>query len=206
MPAKIDTEHFLGVLRAVPKTVMEEVWGKKRDQLDAVAERWGFPINGSPCDVTAVLRRLAEFLKKYGPLLKVLMDDDGDGDENALGVRYLRAKIAKTEQDAHGAAIRNAQKEERLVDLEQVHSMIEVIANRVNKASDRAQKKWGREGFEFFADLAAGVEEDIRGLIDASGGGEGSDVEDADDDASDIRARGTELDAFASASADATDS
>lgn len=206
MPAKIDTEHFLGVLRSVPKMVMEEVLGKQRNQLDAIAERWGFPINTSPCDVTAVLRRLADFLKKYGPLLKVLMDDDGEGDENALGVRYLRAKIAKTEHDAHGAAIRNAQKEGRLVDLEQVHAMIEVIANRVNKASDRAQKKWGQEGYEFFADLAAGVEADIRGLIDAGGNGEGSDLDDAGEDASDVCNRGLELAAIASATSVEADS
>lgn len=206
MTAKIDTDHFISVLRAVPKSVIEVVLGRQRKQLDDIAERWGFPINGSPCDVTAVLRRLAEFLKKYGPLLKVLMDDDGDGDENALGVRYLRAKIAKTEQDAHGAAIRNAQKEGRLIDLEQVHSMVEVIANSVNKASDKAQKKWGSEGYEFFADLASGVEEDIRGLIDASGGDEGSDMEDTGNDASDVRARGTELAAIASPASDASDS
>lgn len=147
---------------------METVLGKQRNQLDAVAERWGFPINGSPCDLVAVLVRLSEFLKKYGPLLKVLMDDEGEGDENALGVRYLRAKIDKTEEDAKAQRLRNEQKESRLCDRESIMRSLALLADRIVKAGERAQRKWGDEGYEFFQDLAAGFESDLRGVFDAS--------------------------------------
>lgn len=162
--SKVDREQWFASLRAVPPVVIEEScdnWtGKLRSD---ITEEWGFPLVGKTIDLIAVLRRLREFLLHYAPLLRVLKED---GEEGPLGVQYLRAKIAKTEADAHGKIVLNATKEGRLCDRETVHSIFELIASRITRAADVAQKKWGPDGFEFFDDLAKGLEDDYRGLID----------------------------------------
>lgn len=184
MPAqKIDLDGWLSQLRAVPKLVIVEILGRQHNQLDGIADRWGFPINGSPCDVTAVLRRLSDFLKKYGPMLSVLMEDSGEnGDENALGVRYLRAKIEKTQQDALAQRLRNEQKQQRLCDLETITQCLGLLSDRITKAGERAQQRWGQSGLEFFQDLAAGFQTDLNGVFDAIGCDATGDTDIANDD------------------------
>ena len=195
MAAKIDTDLWLSQLRAVPKTVMELIFGRQREQLDKVAERWGFPINGSPCDLTAVLRRLSDFLKKYGPMLKVLMEDEsGEGDENTLGIQYMRAKIEKTQQDALAQRLRNEQKQQRLCDLETVTQCLGLLCDRIVKAGERAQQRWGQSGLEFFQDLAAGFQTDLNGVFDAIGSDEAGDPNIANDSESVLLVAGSQGD------------
>ena len=183
MPALVDREHWFTALRSVPPIIVEEGcdgWDA-RNRGD-VTEEWGFPLVGKTIDMIALLRRLREFLLHYAPLLRVLKED---GEEGPLGVQYLRAKIAKTEADAHGKIVLNAMKEGRLCDRETVHSIFELIASRITRAADVAQKKWGADGFEFFDDLAKGLEDDYRGLIDQrnkSTDEVGADSDDSGDD------------------------
>lgn len=165
--ARIDVTDLRERCRALPQKLVLELLGFKQwTELQRFADKWRLPIGGATTDLFAVFRELRLFASKYGQVLTALIEDlPTDGSEGQLGVRYLKAKIAKTEADARAAELRVVQKEGRLVDREQVHSLIEVIANRVNKMSDRAQKRWGTEGFEFFNDLANEIEEDIRALI-----------------------------------------
>ena len=168
MAAKHDDNELRAMLRAVPQRIVGQMCGGRQTvHLQRVADRWGFPIDGKTVDLFAVMARLWSFLKQYGPMLAVLMEDTGDGDENALGVRYLRAKIQKTEADAAAAELRNAQREGLVCERAHVHRVYELMSSRILRASDNAQKKWGIEGFEVFSDLAAGIGDDIRGLIDA---------------------------------------
>lgn len=170
MAAKIDIDHWRGVLSAVPQLAILEACGDlKTEQLDRIAERWGFPINGSPVDVRAVLRRLVEFLKRYGQLLKDIIDaGDEDGEENSLSIRFLKSKIAKNEADTIGKQLLNEQKQNRLIERDVVHQVLNQMADRINKFGERAQRKWGEEGYEFFFDLAVGFQDDMRAVLDDS--------------------------------------
>ena len=183
---RTDVEHWNSVLRAVPPNVIEvacDNWFASNRT--SIAEEWGFPLVGKTIDVLAVLKRLREFLLHYAPLLRVLKED---GEEGPLGVQYLRAKIEKTEQDAHGKSVLNAQKEGRLCDREQVHGVFEVIASHFVRAADAAQKKWGQDGFEFFTDLATKLEDAFGGLLDEKfAADEAEDLDTDDDDPPDVR-------------------
>lgn len=166
MATKHDDDELRAMLRAVPQRIIGQMCGGRQTvHLQRVADRWGFPIDGKTVDLFAVMGRLWEFLKRYGPMLSALMEDTGDGDENALGVRYLRAKIAKTEADAEAARLRVEHKAGQLCDRSDVHQLFNALVDRIHKSCDRAQAKWGADGFEFFADLTEGIKGDIRAVI-----------------------------------------
>lgn len=166
MATKRDDDELRAMLRAVPQRIVGQMCGGRQTvHLQRVADRWGFPIDGKTVDLFAVMARLWSFLKQYGPMLAVLMEDTGDGDENALGVRYLRAKIQKTEADALAAELRNAQKEGMLCDRSQVHEAFGRIASAFQDASRKAQLKWGQDGFDFFVALADKMEADVMPLF-----------------------------------------
>lgn len=163
MATKHDDDELRAMLRAVPQRIVGQMCGGRQTvHLQRVADRWGFPLDGKTVDLFAVLARLWEFLKRYGPMLSALMEDTGDGDENALGVRYLRAKIAKTEADAEAARLRVAHKAGQLCDRAMVHEGFALLANRVQKTCDLAQRRWGQDAFELFESLANGVAEDFK--------------------------------------------
>lgn len=167
MATKHDDDELRAMLRAVPQRIVGQMCGGRQTvHLQRVADRWGFPIDGKTVDLFAVMARLWSFLKQYGPMLAVLMEDTSDGgDENALGVRYLRAKIQKTEADAQAAELRVAQKEGLLCDRAQVHEAFGRIANVFQKASGQAQRKWGADGFDFFATLAENIAVELQTMI-----------------------------------------
>lgn len=166
MPAKINDE-LRDQLRKIPQKFIREACGHRQVvHLQKMETRWGCPLSGATVDLYSLLDWLWTFLVKHGPTLKAVLETSDAASEGPLAVKLVKARIAKLQADARMAELRLVQKEGRLVDLEQVHSLLELVANRVNKTSDRAQKKWGSEGFEFFNDLANGIESDIRVLIE----------------------------------------
>ena len=176
---KVDLAHWRQLISAIPQLVVGDACGGlKTEQLDRIAERWGFPLNGNPVDLGAVLRRLAEFLKRYGPILKDIMEaSEEDGEEGSLSIQYLKSKIAKNEADTYGKRLLNEQKERNLVDRTLVHCALNKLADRIIKTGERAQRKWGTDGFEFFNDLAIGFQEDMREVFDAPSYSEEGDSE-----------------------------
>lgn len=180
--ARIDVGEWERWIRHVPAKVVEQLcdnWQFK--QRSDIAHEWGFPLVGETIDLVAVLRWLREHLKQHGPALRILSED---GEEGPLGVQFLKAKIAKTEADAAGKQLLNAQKEGRVCDRETVRGCLELIASEMIKAGGIAQKKWGQDGLDFFDDLVDRLETSIRGVLDADGP-EGGNMEADGDDSSD---------------------
>lgn len=169
MAVKLTDDELMAALRAVPQRIVGRMLGGRQTvHLQRMADQWGFPVDSKLVDLFAVLSRLWEFLKRHGPVLKVLMEDDGsDGDEGALGVQYLKAKIRKTKADADAAEIRNATKEGHLCDRATVHAIFEKIASVYQNAARQAQLKWGESGFEFFEALAEKLEVEFTALLGA---------------------------------------
>ena len=167
MAAKRDDDELRALLRAVPQRIVGQLCGGRQTvQLQRLADRWGFPIAGRTVDLFAVMSRLWEFLKRYGPLLSAVLEDTGEaGDENALGVRYLRAKIAKTEADAAAAQLRVEQKAGRLCDRELIHQSLTLLAERIRRTSDVAIRRWGNDAADLFEQLAIGYCEDVKTMF-----------------------------------------
>ena len=75
MATKRDDDELRAMLRAVPQRIVGEMCGRRQTvHLQRVADRWGFPIDGKTVDLFAVMSRLWEFLKRYGPMLSAVMD------------------------------------------------------------------------------------------------------------------------------------
>lgn len=170
MAAKLTDDELMAALRVVPQRIVGRMFGGRQTvHLQRMADQWGFPVDSKQVDLFAVLSRLWEFLKQHRPVLKVLMEDDGsDGDEGALGVQYLKAKIRKTKADADAAEIRNAAKEGQLCDRAQVHAAFGKIASAFQIAASTAQRKWGEAGFDFFAQLAENIASELQPLNEAA--------------------------------------
>lgn len=169
-----DRQSRAKLYRAVPQGDLGEMCSgegqtpKQCRQLQEMERQWGLPFAREWVNLYEFFPKLWEFLVKWGPPLRLLMEDDdttGDG-SNSLGVRHLRAKIAKTEEDARAAAIRNDLRQNTLIERERVHEVFERLVNVVRKASDRAQARWGQEGFDFIVGLIDGFEDEIRGVKD----------------------------------------
>lgn len=175
---------------ALPQKLVLELFGFKQwIELQRFADKWRLPIGGKTTDLFAVFRELRSFASKYGAVLSALLEDlPTDGSEGELGVRYLRAKIAKTEADAAMAQLRVAQKENQLCPRDDVRQVFNAIVDRIHKSCDRAQAKWGRDGFEFFELLTEGIRSDIRAAIETGtdatndqAGGDAGEAQSADD-------------------------
>ena len=166
--AKIDITDLRARCLAVPQKLMLEMLGFRQWlELQRFADKWKLPIGGATTDLFAVGRALRLFVAKYGTILSAVMEDlPTDGSEGELGVRYLKAKIDKTEQDARASAIRNELREGNLLDRARVHEIFERLAARVQRASDKAQSRWGSDGHDFMQTLVEGFETDIRSVVD----------------------------------------
>lgn len=182
------------LLHAVPQWVMAEMCsgdtGKPRQckQLQDMERQWGLPFARETINLYEFFPKLWEFLIRWGPLLKVVMEDaDGSGDENSLGVRYLRAKIAKTEEDARAAAIRNDLRQDHLVERAAVQDLFGRLVGIVRQSSDRAQARWGVEGYDFVAGLIEGFDAVISGVRDGIGAGSIETTNETDSSAEDER-------------------
>ncbi len=189
MAAKLTDDELMAALRVVPQRLVGRMLGGRQTvHLQRMADQWGFPVDVKLVDLFAVLSRLWEFLKRHGPVLKVLMEDDGsDGDEGALGVQYLKAKIRKTKADADAAEIRNATKEGRLCDVAAVHEIFTLVVSAFQAASLAAQKKWGADGLAFFDELSSKMGVAFEGFIATYSAGDSESGEadpQADDDGS----------------------
>lgn len=165
--ARIDVSELRERCHALPQKLVLELLGFKQwVELQRFADKWRLPIGGKTTDLFAVFRELRSFVAKYGTVLGALIEDlPADGSEGELGVRYLRAKIAKTEADAEMAQLRVAQKENQLCPRDDVRQLFNAIVDRFHGACDRAQARWGADGFDFFESLAEGIRGDIRAAI-----------------------------------------
>lgn len=169
------------ILRTVPQRLVGRMLGGKQTiHLQRMASRWGFPVDGRSVDMFAVMGRLKSFLKQHGPALAALMEDDG-GDENSLGVQYLRARIRKVQADADAAEMRVQQKGGQLVDRNAVHEVFAALTSRFQDASRRAQSRWGQDGFDFFSELTERICADISTISSKLGTTDDNDPQPADD-------------------------
>lgn len=151
---------------------------KQTKQLQDMERQWGLPFARPSIDLHELFAELWVFLVEQGPAFKLLMESSDDG-ESSLGVSLVRARIRKLVADADAAELRNAHREGLVCERDHVHRVYEVMSSRILRASEHAQKKWGIEGFELFTELASGLGDDIRGLIDADR--QAAVVADADD-------------------------
>lgn len=166
MATKLSDDELTSILKAVPQRIVGRMLGGRQTvHLQRLADRWGFPVTGRNVDLFAVMARLWAFLKQYAPMLQVLMEDTGDENGDALGVKFLKAKIRKVQADATMAELRAAQKENSLVDRATIHEALQSVAARINGACDRAQRKWGPDGFEFFSELVEAIRGDIAATV-----------------------------------------
>lgn len=164
-------------LRSLPQQVILLMTGKTQTvELQRFTTKWGIPIAGRTVDLFSVMRSMCAFFEKHGSMLSLLLEETTDDPDGPLMVELLRARIAKLQADARLSELRLAERENQLCARDQVHQVFELIASRFLRASDQAQKKWSSEGFEFFRELAKGMEDDFRLLIEREGAdGEPSD-------------------------------
>jgi hypothetical protein len=166
MAAKRNDDELTAILRAVPQRIVGRMLGGRQTvHLQRMADRWAFPVDGRTVDLFAVMARLWSFLKQYGPMLQVLMEDTGDQEGDSLGAQYLKAKIRKTQADADAAELRVRQKAGTLCFADDVHQCFNAIVDRFHKGCDHAQAKWGADGADFFEQLADGIKSDILATI-----------------------------------------
>ena len=165
--ARLDITDLRERCRALPQKFVLELLGFRQwIELQRFADKWRLPIGGTTTDLFAMFRELRLFVAKYGTIISALIEDiPADGSEGELGVRYLRAKIAKTEADAQAAELRNAHKEGRLCDRAEVRAAFGRIASVFQNAAGNAQRKWGADGFDFFVALAENIGAELQTLI-----------------------------------------
>lgn len=165
--ARLNISELRERCHALPQKLVLELFGFRQwIELQRFADKWRLPIGGKTCDLFALFRELRSFASKYGAVLSALIEDlPTDGSEGELGVRYLRAKIAKTEADAAMAELRVQQKAGTLCFADDVHQIFNAIIDRFHKGCDHAQAKWGHDGADFFEQLAAGIKTDILAVI-----------------------------------------
>lgn len=165
---EIDEALLCSVLKSIPQKIVKKMLGGRQTiQLQRMADRWDFPIDGRYVDLFAVMARLWSFLNQYGEILGAVIDDSTeDGDDNSLTVRYLKAKIHKTEADAEAARLRVEEKSGSLCRREFVHDFLSRLANRVRMAGEQAQRNWGEDGFEIFHQIEKATREEIKKLQD----------------------------------------
>lgn len=138
---------------------------RQTKQLQDMERNWGLPFAGETLDLFEFFPKLWKFLVQWGPLLSVVMEDEsGEVSQTSLGVRFLKARIAKAEEDARATAIRNDLRQNTLIERARIHEVFERLVNVVRRMSDRAQSRWGQEGFDFVAGLIDGFEDEIRGV------------------------------------------
>jgi|GEM_PF-6361176 len=145
------------LLRAVPQKDFSAMCGsvghpRQTKQLQDMERQWGLPFAGATVDLFDFFSKLWDFLIEKGPLLRLVIESEGESDL-PLGLELVKARVAKTWQDARAAELRNAEREKRLLDRAEVHSLLMSLGNRLRQASDAAQRKWQQEGYEFFSDL-----------------------------------------------------
>ncbi len=160
-------DELKAALRTVPQRIVGQMCGMRQTvHLQRVATRWSFPIDGKTVDLFAVMNRLWSFLTQYGPMLSAVMEDVGedDGDDNALGVRYLRAKTRKTEAEADAAQLRVEERKGTLCQRDFIHDFLSRLANRIRSAGEQAQRNWGEDGFELFHQIELATREDMARL------------------------------------------
>lgn len=167
--ARIDVTELRERFRAVPQKLILELLGFRQwTELQRFADKWRLSIGGKTTDLFVLFRELRSFAAKYGPVLSALIEDlPTDGSEGELGVRYLRAKIAKTEADAQMAQLRVAEREGRLRDVRLVSQSLDLLANRIRNSTEMAQRRWGEPGREFFQELVDGFGSDLKTFFDA---------------------------------------
>lgn len=163
MATKRSDDELREILRAVPQRIVGQMCGGRQTvHLQRMANRWGFPIDGKSVDMFAVMTRLWTFLTQYGQQLAALMEDAVDeGDENALGVRYLRAKTAKTEAEAKMVQLRFEEKNGSVCPREMMHDLLAPLANRIRSAGEQAQRNWGDDGFDLFHQIEVATRETV---------------------------------------------
>jgi phage terminase Nu1 subunit (DNA packaging protein) len=171
-------EKLAQQLHRVPQQLVLLMTGKRRTvELQRLREKWGIPLDGRSADLFDVLKSVADFFARYGELLDLLVNQPDGDSEDPLSVQLLRARIRKLTADAEMARLRIAQKEQTLVDRATIRGVLQSVAGRINSACDRAQRKWGPDGFEFFRDLVEGIRSDIATTL-------------ADDDQTDAQSSG----------------
>ena len=165
--ARLNINDLRERCHALPQKLVLELFGFKQwIELQRFADKWRLPIGGKTCDLFAVFRELRSFAAKYGAVLSALIEDlPTDGSEGELGVRYLRAKIAKTEADAAMAELRVQHKAGTLCFAADVSEIFNRVLDRFHKACDHAQSRWGADGTDFFEQLADGIKTDILAVI-----------------------------------------
>lgn len=155
------------LLRAVPqKDMVAMCGGRQGKQLQDMQRIWGLPFAGDPIDLFEFFGSLWKFLIKHGPAFRLIMEAENCEDSSLLE-KLQKARIWKTQEDAKAAALRNAEREGRLRDVGVVSGCLELLVKRVRTAGERARRKWGDAGYEFFVDLVDGFGSDLRGFIDA---------------------------------------
>ena len=154
------------VLKTIPqKFIREACGGRQVAHLQRMEARWGCPLSGATTDLNALLGWLWGFLVQHGPMLKVLLEDEGGEGENSLGVQYLKAKISKTRADAKAAELRNEIKEGRLCDREVIHQSLVTLSERIRRTSDTAIRRWGNDAADMFEQLANGFGDDLETMF-----------------------------------------
>ena len=162
MTTKLSADEVREVLRSVPQRIVGEMCGRRQTvQLHRMADRWRVPIDGKTSDLFAVMTWLWDFLKRYGPMLAAVMEDDGSGDDNSLGARFLRAKTRKTEAEAEAAELRVQEKAGVLCNQKMIHELLARLADRLRNAAEESQRRWGKEGYEMFRDLNQAFRRDL---------------------------------------------
>ena len=165
--ARIDIGDLRERCRALPQNLVLELLGFRQwIELQRFADKWRLPVGGKTTDLFAVFRELRSFVAKYGVVLAALLDDlPADGSDGELGVRYLRAKISKTEADAMMAQLRVSQKEGRLCDRELIHESLLLLSERIRRTSDTAIRRWGNDAADMFEQLANGFGDDLETMF-----------------------------------------
>lgn len=163
MATKRSDDELREILRAVPQRIVGEMCGGRQTvHLQRVANRWGIPLagDGGKVDLFAVLARLWLFLKDYAVPLAAIMNDSGeDGDDDTLGVRYLRAKTAKTEAEAKMVQLKFEKEDGSVCSREMMHDLLAPLANRIRTAGEQAQRNWGDDGFDLFHQIEVATRE-----------------------------------------------
>lgn len=176
MAAKVgNVDQLAQICKQIPQKLMLELFGvKKGNSLKDFQKHWDCPLGNAHVDLFEVFRWLREFFHENGPLLDAILED-GDEADLGLGAQYLRAKIDKTREDARLAKLKRELKEGTLCERSVIHTQLSRLADRIRTVGEKAQRQFGRDGYNLFHQLETGFRNDLDRMIQADNESEPTD-------------------------------
>lgn len=140
--------------RSIPQKHWREMSGRQTKVLHEQAERYGIPFGDRTINLPAVVRALHDFFRKYAQKLAEADDALMSGDSSPALERYREERAALARLD-------RLEREQVLVDRQEIRDGLSRIASVLRTAGDTLQKQYGPGALEILNEALAEAEREM---------------------------------------------